>query len=784
MRAELAAIAADRKISEACQWCDPECELAPGVTSTAAAAAETPASDGDDGDAAQPSTTQAPPPRRAAPAPVAVAGAGGRKIVSRKVATGALPVSVQNRIRECITHRRRVEKRVLAAAHRFSSVVHNTTTRAVLALQNVTMLTPSAQGTLSWARLVTAARVLDIQMVVRAKAHTTLRDPPHYVVPRAVSRGLRVAWQSVIVDREVHIGLNINGQIARTFEALALSRYTTTGARLQLNTPCGCGTEVLLNTWMAMAVRLVVPTRATMSPVCRCWQSAPVSEFEGMWSMYAQHIAPSYLFQGGNGVLMPERRWPQLPRADQLGDLGRARVVEIQVHQGDPASASNFEKADAGGVDYVVSRLSPVLFSSIPDLWVAALNDDGRYDEVWVPHRKALQALVNSGVRKEKVHVVPETVDTDKFYPTNGNNVPMPWHGWNRDRIGGRRPFSIDLDEPKRANLKFFAHFRWQPVAGWDEVLRGFFTSFTSDDKVSLYIKSTYWAPSKIDGVADERDGDSMVRQAIILGGMEGFHDHRMLPHFEILTEQFADQNLRGLYKEVDVFLSLPHADSYGIHLAQAFSMGKVVICTRCSAIGAAAPNDTAVFVESDMRVVPPEVAEMYGVRQGTKWCEPRVHEVVAAMKRVARMSKAERLALGHKGRRWFVETHRPTVIARKVARRVKAIENIVRARWLAGTAVATRGAPPPVADEGAVATSAAPESVANADAPPKLQMKGIVLPQGAAAAAPELATPAPPPPPPPPPPPTTTTPVAAARRGSEGDADGQDDGVPAADEE
>ena len=52
--------------------------------------------------------------------------------------------------------------------------------------------------------------------------------------------------------------------------------------------------------------------------------------------------------------------------------------------------------------------------------WVSSLN---RADEIWVPSHFNLETFVKSGVKREKVHVIGESVDATFFDPFS--TVPL-----------------------------------------------------------------------------------------------------------------------------------------------------------------------------------------------------------------------------------------------------------------------------------------------------------------------------------------------------------------------
>jgi hypothetical protein len=97
----------------------------------------------------------------------------------------------------------------------------------------------------------------------------------------------------------------------------------------------------------------------------------------------------------------------------------------------------------------------------LPDGWASRLN---ALDEIWVPARFHVDIFLEGGVRPEKLHIVPEAVDTVLFDPSAAS------------------PLDIMVEEDD--SFKFLSVFKWEARKGWDVLLRAYFEEFTPTDKV------------------------------------------------------------------------------------------------------------------------------------------------------------------------------------------------------------------------------------------------------------------------------------------------------------
>eukprot|EP00435_Cladocopium_sp_Y103_P054600 s647_g17.t2 len=139
----------------------------------------------------------------------------------------------------------------------------------------------------------------------------------------------------------------------------------------------------------------------------------------------------------------------------------------------------------------------------LPESWVPRLN---RMDQVWVPSHFGLEQFVSSGVKREKIAVVPEAVDTDLFNPSVE---------------------PLDLGPGLQGQYLFLSEF-------------------TGKDKVLLIIKTQSF-----------HSGDDFHNKVLqeIAQAQEDGADPKNPARYQLLSEDLALKELPRLYRAADAFV-------------------------------------------------------------------------------------------------------------------------------------------------------------------------------------------------------------------------------------
>jgi len=238
---------------------------------------------------------------------------------------------------------------------------------------------------------------------------------------------------------------------------------------------------------------------------------------------------------------------------------------------------------------------------SLPADWVDKCN---QMDEIWVPSKFNLETFARAGVKKEKLLLIPEPVDTQFFSPENARTDP------NKNTAG----------------YKFLSIFEWSARKGWDVLLEAYFREFSRADNVSLTIK-TYLLH------APDGDADAKIRDTIrsFESSLELNIDE--LPSIEIITRQLDYRELPSFYAAFDCVVIPSRGEGWGRPYCEAMSMGLPVIATNWSGNTEFmnAGNSFLVRVEGLKEIESSEI----GFYKGHKWAQPSVEHLRELMRQL-----------------------------------------------------------------------------------------------------------------------------------------------------
>lgn len=186
--------------------------------------------------------------------------------------------------------------------------------------------------------------------------------------------------------------------------------------------------------------------------------------------------------------------------------------------------------------------MQPWEFGSPPREWVAVMRD--LVDEVWVPSRFVRDGFLAGGIPADRVHVIPNGVDCDRFHPAA---KPLPLKTHKRFKflfVGGtihRKGIDILLDAYERA--------------------------FTATDDVCLVIKDM--------GVGSFYRGQTAEARIAAIRGRPN------APEIEYLTDPLSDADLPGLYTACDCLVHPYRGEGFGLPIAEAMACSLPVIVTN-----------------------------------------------------------------------------------------------------------------------------------------------------------------------------------------------------------
>lgn len=162
-------------------------------------------------------------------------------------------------------------------------------------------------------------------------------------------------------------------------------------------------------------------------------------------------------------------------------------------------------------------------------------------DQVWVPSTWGQSILIANGVPADKVHVVPEGVDADRYYPVGRPRCNRPL-----------RYLFVGKYEDRKSCTEL--------IDAWAEVMG-------ANTSVELIIKTNYFvdAPDKWQALQNHVNSKGLNNLIAIWG-------------------EYDSKQLFDLYATSDVFVFPTKGEAWGLPVIEAAAMGLPIITTNYSA--------------------------------------------------------------------------------------------------------------------------------------------------------------------------------------------------------
>jgi tetratricopeptide (TPR) repeat protein len=189
--------------------------------------------------------------------------------------------------------------------------------------------------------------------------------------------------------------------------------------------------------------------------------------------------------------------------------------------------------------------IQPWEFGSLPMEWVQGIERG--VDEVWVPTQFVRETYIQSGVCPERVRVVPNGVNTDRFHPQVS-------------------PMTL----PTKKGFKFLFVGGTIYRKGIDILLKSYTDAFTASDDVTLIIKD-FGVGSFYRG----QDAGKLISE---------IQSRKNAPEIIYLTEDLSEAEMASLYASADCLVHPYRGEGYGLPIAEAMACGKPTIITNFGA--------------------------------------------------------------------------------------------------------------------------------------------------------------------------------------------------------
>jgi glycosyltransferase involved in cell wall biosynthesis len=248
-------------------------------------------------------------------------------------------------------------------------------------------------------------------------------------------------------------------------------------------------------------------------------------------------------------------------------------------------------KINIGYADYEVNRMPPD--------WVEQCN---MMDEIWTSSLFCKNVFIESGVQKN-IKVIPHAIDSHLWHSSVS---PLP--------IQNRRGFC------------FLFVSEWMPRKGIYELLRAWFSAFSSKDDVYLILKTYLGEYGNINNIRKEVE---KIRQEFDLT------QDRCAPIL-FYSDFIEDHKMPNLFQCADVLVAPSLGEGFGLSVAQAQMMGIPVIATDWSALSEICNNDVGYMIDIEgTEPVSEKQVDLIPAYEDAEWAKLNINSLIDNMKHV-----------------------------------------------------------------------------------------------------------------------------------------------------
>ena len=239
----------------------------------------------------------------------------------------------------------------------------------------------------------------------------------------------------------------------------------------------------------------------------------------------------------------------------------------------------------------------------LPAHWSKSLN---KVNEIWVPCQLVRHACLAAGFRGI-LKVIPT--------PVKPFDLSL--------KIGIPASFSDQYILSDNV-FKFYSIFQWQERKGFKELLRAYYSTFTSDDNVVLILK--------VNPLNNQADTKAKIYQDI--QKIKNTINKKNLPPVYLSKEIVNIKDIYALHNSADCYVAPHHGEGWGMPIHDAMYAGKQIITTKYGGVTEYLNDSNSHIINHELGPVSNmEWSPLYNSSQ--KWAYPNVKHLGELMRDV-----------------------------------------------------------------------------------------------------------------------------------------------------
>ena len=232
----------------------------------------------------------------------------------------------------------------------------------------------------------------------------------------------------------------------------------------------------------------------------------------------------------------------------------------------------------------------------LPTPWAAVINS---VDEIWAPCPLVAECCKLAGFRGP-IHIVPTPA-----MPVDITSVPM-----------------LEMDDLPKDSFIFYSISQWHNRKGWNELLSAYFDEFSSDDNVTLIIKTSPINSSLQHMIIDD------------IRVIKDKFKHKQTARLVVIPNIISEREVLSIHRSGHCYVAPHHGEGWGMPIHDAIMFRKQIIATKFGGVIEFLDDECFYPVPFDMVSV--SGMGWNGAYEATqKWAQPDVVALKLIMRNV-----------------------------------------------------------------------------------------------------------------------------------------------------